>query len=315
MLGFGQDDEDDQSKCPVPVNAEGATKAKRRASDPAVTAKAADQPGTRRRSKKEKEVSSDAAKLAGGDDDQSDDQDDKSALDVLIQDCVTAGLYRFAAQKFPQMKNRLLICYVNGAIESKITQLKIDWGTGKIEDSGFEFLPPDQDDAGSQKTKNKPSADKKEAVMREIFDRADQDGSGTVSKEELINLFQKDSELMAFFYLRQQGDDEFKKMQDDLFNTMDSDGGGAISWSEFNDFAGCCDWSSAAGTRKPKKTAAKKTHGELYVSTRKRYDQLMKLREVVSHTKVKLIEVGNEDEAKDWEANMKNPEAPRTPRG
>lgn len=335
---FGKEGEDNLCRYQSQSSSLGGSPSK-----PSTTA-GADQQGERRKSKKERgasgaasasnqpqwqchecdlynEVGRNLCQFCGT---QYRDPDDEFASDVLIQDCATGGSYRFAAQKFPTMKNRLLICYVNGNLESKVTQMKVDWTTGRVEDSGFEFLKVEEEKEvecpGSHnvnlrdKVVNHAEINKKQAIMRDIFDKADKDGNGTVSKEELLKLFKKDAELMAFFHLREIKDDGFKTMMDDLFKSMDADGGGTINWKEFNDFAGCCDWSSAVGTRKPKKTAAKKSQGELYVSTKKRHERLMKLCEVVDNAKVKLTEVGSPDDAIDWEANAKKPGAPSTPR-
>ena len=67
--------------------------------------------------------------------------------------------------------------------------------------------------------------------LRSLFDRIDLDRGGSITAPEMTKVLQKDDEVRRLLGVQ-------KGKEADLFDEMDEDGGGDISWDEFLLFFG-----------------------------------------------------------------------------
>lgn len=71
--------------------------------------------------------------------------------------------------------------------------------------------------------------------LREIFDKCDKDGNGTITKAELADALRKYPEVSFAFRLPDDLEDECARgLFDELFEKMDADGDGEIEWEEMH---------------------------------------------------------------------------------
>lgn len=73
--------------------------------------------------------------------------------------------------------------------------------------------------------------------LLEMFRKIDNDNTGTISKKDLMSAMKRDKDIAAFMQLsRAKGKDGRRESFDSVFNRIDSQGLGVVTWEAFLHF-------------------------------------------------------------------------------
>ncbi|KAH9549554.1 hypothetical protein CY35_10G026300 [Sphagnum magellanicum] len=76
--------------------------------------------------------------------------------------------------------------------------------------------------------------------LLEMFNKIDQEQVGTISKQQLMAAMKRDKDIAAFMQLsRAKGKDGRRESFDGVFNRIDTEGQGAVTWEAFAHFFSC----------------------------------------------------------------------------